>query len=71
LEIAFAGGVAIATIEEQKSSGEVLFNSSAGRLESTRLDHTMKLKLVVAGQTLNQTLTQSTDMQWMPPEETE
>jgi hypothetical protein len=71
LEIAFAGGVAIATIEEQKSSGEVLFNRSAGRLESTRLDHTMKLKLVVAGQTLNQTLTQSTDMQWMPPEETE
>jgi hypothetical protein len=71
LEITFAGGAATATIEEQKSSGEVLFNRTAGRLESTKLDHTMKLKLVVAGQTLNQTLTQSTDMQWMPPEETE
>jgi hypothetical protein len=71
LEIAFAGGSATATIEEQKSSGEVLFNRTAGRLESTTLDHTMKLKLVVAGQTLNQTLTQSTDMQWTPPEETE
>jgi hypothetical protein len=68
LEIAFAGGAATATIEEQKSSGEVLFNRTAGRLESTKLDHTMKLTLVVGGQTLNQTLTQSTDMQWMPPE---
>jgi hypothetical protein len=69
LEIAFAGGAATATIEEQKSSGEVLFNRTAGRLESTTLDHMMKLKLAIAGQTLNQTLTQSTEMQWMPAEE--
>jgi hypothetical protein len=71
LEITFAGGAATATIEEQKSSGEVLFNRTAGRLESTKLDHTMKLKLVVAGQTLNQTLTQSNEMQWIPEEKSE
>jgi Family of unknown function (DUF6263) len=69
LDIAFAGGAATATIEEQKSSGEVRFNRTAGRLESTKLDHTMKLKLGVAGQTLNQTLTQSNEMQWVPAEE--
>jgi hypothetical protein len=71
LDIAFAGGTATATIEEQKSSGEVLFNRTAGRLESTKLDHTMKLKLGVAGQTLNQTLTQSNEMQWVPAEKSE
>jgi hypothetical protein len=31
----------------------------------------MKLKLVVAGQTLNQTLTQSNEMQWIPEEKSE
>ncbi len=65
LEISFAGTPAAqAQVTEQQSSGEMLFNRNAGRIESSQLDHTMKLDLTVAGQKIAQSLTQKVKFQW-------
>lgn len=68
LDIAFDGGPATAKISDQKSSGEVLFNRTAGRLESTAIDHSMSLALSIGGMATNQTLKQSMEMKWLPEE---
>jgi hypothetical protein len=65
LDIAFAGGAATAKIEDQTTNGEILFNRTAGRLESTSLVHHMTLVLTTGGQTITQTLDQETEMKWL------
>ncbi len=65
LDIAFAGGTATAKIEKQTTDGEILFNRTAGRLESTSLVHHMTLVLTTGGQTITQTLDQVTEMKWL------
>jgi hypothetical protein len=67
VEISFAGTDAVqAEVTEQKSEGEVLFNRDAGRLESSQLDHTLKLALTIGKQKVNQTLQQHVEFQWLP-----
>ncbi len=68
LEIGFAGAEATADIMLQESSGEVLFNVDAGRLESTRLEHKMEMTIAAAGNTIKQSIDQSTNLEWIPPD---
>ena len=65
LEIAFAGGAATSKVESQSTEGEVLFNRTAGRLESMSLIHKMALTLTTGGQTIKETLDQETEMKWV------
>jgi hypothetical protein len=65
------GGAAAVDVQKQKSSGEFLFNREAGRLESSKLEQSMTLKIVMQGQTIDQQLQQTVTMKWMPEEERE
>ena len=55
-------GKTIAGVEleilDQKSAGEILFDREAGRLESSKLQQDVELQVTVAGQPMNQKLTQ-------------
>jgi hypothetical protein len=66
LTIEFGGGTATANITKQESSGEILFNRTAGRLESTSLDHSMSMSIGVGGQNVDQSLEQTIEMKWLP-----
>jgi hypothetical protein len=68
IEILFSGGDADVRIANQESSGEVLFNRDAGRLESSTLNHKLTLAITQAGKTVNQTIDQTTEMKWLAPD---
>jgi hypothetical protein len=68
LVIEFAGGPATASITKQESSGEILFNRDAGRLELTGLQHNVTMAITSGGATVNQTLEQTIQMKWLPEE---
>jgi hypothetical protein len=60
------GGAAKVEVNEQKSSGEILFNREAGRLESSKIEQEMALKITVQGQEIDQKLKQTVTMKWLP-----
>ena len=67
LEVSFSGTDAVtAEVTEQESSGEMLFNRDAGRLESTRLHHTMTMMFRTGGQGVTQSLVQDVKFQRLP-----
>jgi hypothetical protein len=66
LELSYEGGSVTVNVTNQESSGEVLFNRDAGRLESTRLVHKMSLSIAAAGSTMDQSLEQNVEMRWVP-----
>jgi hypothetical protein len=66
-EITFEGVEgAQAAILDQKSQGELLFNRAAGRLESSQLDHTLKLAIDVDGQEVQQTVQVHAEVRLLP-----
>jgi hypothetical protein len=70
MTMSFEGGAEMqAKIKEQQSSGEVVFNTSAGRLDSTMIKMSMMMELNVSGQTINQPFEQSVEMKLTPVEE--
>jgi hypothetical protein len=60
------GGAAKVEVNEQKSSVEILFNREAGRLESSKVEQEMALKITVQGQEIDQKLKQTVTMKWLP-----
>jgi hypothetical protein len=60
------GGQAQVEVQEQKSSGEILFNREAGRLESSNIEQQMSLKIAIQGQEIEQQLKQTVTMKWLP-----
>ena len=68
LEIAFAGGPWQVNVTKQESTGEVLFNRDAGRLESIDLHHTLDMTMTSAGKSLKQSMEQRMTMEWLPPD---
>lgn len=67
LEVSFAGSDAVTVkVTEQTSSGEMLFNRDAGRLQSTQLHHTMAMDFATGGQNVSQSLVQDIKFQWLP-----
>lgn len=60
------GGQATVEVKEQESSGEILFNRDAGRLESSTIEQEMALKIAVQGQEIDQQLKQTVTMKWLP-----
>jgi hypothetical protein len=67
LEVSFAGAEGVKVdVTEQKSSGSALFNRDAGRIQSTQMDHTMKITIGAAGEQMTQTIKQSVHFDWLP-----
>ncbi|MCC6491400.1 MAG: hypothetical protein IT424_00075 [Pirellulales bacterium] len=64
--VKFTGGPATIDVADQSSEGELLFNRTDGRLESSSLRQQLTLKITVAGQQTDQKITQQVDMQWLP-----
>jgi hypothetical protein len=58
----FENSPAKITVSEEESSGEILFNRAAGRLESSRVEHGMKLTIAADGEELKQELKQTVEM---------
>lgn len=69
VSISFSGGEAPVTVTNQESVGEILFNREAGRLESSRLDMAIDLKITVAGQEVAQHVEQTVVLEWVPEKE--
>jgi hypothetical protein len=67
LEVSFAGreGVTVQS-SEQTSSGTALFNRTAGRIQSTEMDHSLKLTIVAGGQSTSQSIKQVVRFEWLP-----
>ncbi len=65
LTMKFAGSPAKIEVADEKSSGEVLFNRAAGRLESARIEHSMTLKIESQGEELKQKLDQKVETRWV------
>jgi len=57
-------------VTNQETTGEILFNRSAGRLESSTIDQKMTNTITVAGNTINQDITQKVTFKIIAPEET-
>ena len=55
-------------VTEQTSDGEVLFNQDAGRLDSTTLQQMTKIDMTIAGQTMQQQIDRSVEVQVSPTE---
>lgn len=64
LEMEFGDGNAAAMIkvEDQKTSGEILFNRTAGRLESSLLNQDMTMVINAGGREMKQKMTQKVEM---------
>lgn len=52
------GGPVTGSVESKQSSGEIVFNRDAGRLESSTINHTMAIKLTVGENTIAGTIEQ-------------
>jgi hypothetical protein len=66
LKIRYEGGATAVDVGDQKSSGQILFDREAGRLEKSQLKQNMTLTLSAGGQAIEQQLEQTIEMQWMP-----
>jgi hypothetical protein len=66
LKISYAGGESAIKVNKQESSGEVLFNREAGRLERSQLKQSMSVTFTSNSQQVDQTLEQQIDMKWLP-----
>jgi hypothetical protein len=64
VSLKFTGGQVPIEIPKQESSGEILFNREAGRLESSHIKQTTELKITVGTQVVNQTINQTIGMTW-------
>lgn len=69
LEIGYSGGDSTVKVTKQESQGEVLFNRTAGRLESMQLDHELSQSITTDGKTVTQSLKQATAMKWLAEDE--
>ena len=65
IKVSYQDGAAI-EVTEQASSGEILFNREAGRLEQSNLKQNMDLKITVGNQTMEQEMEQTMEMKWVP-----
>jgi len=65
LAMQFKDSAATIEVSDEKTSGEILFNRTAGRLESGRLEHAMKLAIESEGNDLQQKITQKVETKWL------
>lgn len=68
IAVRFEGGPVAIDVADQHSDGELLFNRTDGRMESSRLEQRMNLKIVVGGQETFQKIAQTLSMEWLPPD---
>lgn len=65
--VRFEGGPVTIDATDQKSEGELLFNRTDGRMQSSHLEQHMDLKITIAGQVTTQSIDQTVDMKWLAP----
>ena len=61
------GAVAAIKVNKQKTDGEILFNRSAGRLESSTINQQMEMVITAAGNEINQVIDQKTTFNFIEP----
>lgn len=64
------GGVSI-KVTKQGSSGEILFNRDAGRLESSKINMDLTMAVAAAGQNMTQVMKQVVEMKYLSADEVE
>ena len=52
-------------ILQQQSTGKMLFNRPAGRLESSATELILQIEIAKDGQIIEQTIEQTVELQWM------
>ncbi len=67
--VSFASGELPIEVTKQESSGQILFNREAGRLESSKIKHLTNLKITIGDNTVDQTIDQNVEMKWIPEKE--
>jgi hypothetical protein len=68
--MSFGGGGAVTpTATNQSTSGEVLFNREAGRVESADAEYSIDLTADVGGRQMTQAITSTTKLQWVEEDE--
>jgi hypothetical protein len=70
LDIRYEGGATTVNVGDQKSTGQILFDREAGRLEKSELKQNMTLTLTAGGQSIEQKLEQTIEMKYVPEGET-
>ncbi|NOY43226.1 MAG: hypothetical protein GXP26_15505 [Planctomycetes bacterium] len=60
-------GAATVKVNKQETTGEILFNRSAGRLESSAINQQMDSTITVAGNTMNQKIDQKVSLKFVAP----
>jgi hypothetical protein len=63
------GGEAAVTVDKQETTGEVLFNRTAGRLESKTGTFTVHLTITQSDKSIKQTIALSSERTWLPEDE--
>jgi hypothetical protein len=61
------GAVSAIDVTKQETTGEILFNRSAGRLESSTIDQQMEMVITAAGNEINQTIDQKITFKIIEP----
>jgi hypothetical protein len=69
IAVSFAGGQLPIEVTKQESSGQILFNREAGRLESSNIKQLTNVKITVGDNTVDQTIDQNVEMKWVPEKE--
>lgn len=62
-----AGEASQRSVKEQSSEGEILFDTAAGRLQSSRLKHQATITITVANRATEQKIDQSIEVKFVPP----
>lgn len=65
------GATAAIKVIKQETSGEILFNRTAGRLESSKIDQKMETVITAVGNEINQTIDQKITFKFVEPSDSE
>ena len=73
IETSFGGEGPAASIKvnKQDTTGEILFNRTAGRLESSTINQQMENLITTAGNEINQQIDQKITLKFLEPEDVE
>jgi hypothetical protein len=66
ITLKYSGGQVKVEVPKQSSSGEILFDRTDGRLQSSNIKQSTELRFSLGNQTVNQTVEQTIGMKWQP-----
>jgi hypothetical protein len=66
ITLKYSGGQIQVEVPKQDSKGEIFFNRTDGRLESSNIKQTTQLRFALGNQSIDQTIEQTIGMKWLP-----